>query len=56
MIRKQIDVDNTETDYGYIAYLRKAMDNTGWDHRERDLTGRDLSLKEKRIPEIMLYR
>ena len=55
MIRKQIDVDNTETDYGYIAYLRKAMDNTGWDHRDRDLTGRGLSEKEKRIRQTMFH-
>ena len=52
-IQKQIDVDPAEIDYGYVAYLRKSADNT-WEHG-RDLSGRDLSLKEKRIRQTMFH-
>ena len=44
----------TKRDYGYIAYLRKSMDNTP-EHGGRDLSGRDLSGKEFRIRQTMFH-
>ena len=47
-------MDNAEKDYGYIAYLRKAMDNTREDG-VRAVPGLDLSDKEMRIMQTMYH-
>ena len=50
MIQKQEDVDMAGRNYGYVGYLRKAMDNTG-EHCPRP----DLPVKEKRIRQTMFH-
>ena len=54
MIQKQKDVDPAKRDYGYIAYFQKSMDNYR-EHGATDLTGRDLSVKEKMIRTKMFH-
>ena len=44
MFQKQKDVDFTERDYGYVAYLRKAIDNSP-----------DLSVKERITQQTMVH-
>ena len=47
-------MDKTKRDYGYIAYFRKATNNTR-EHGDRDLTGRGLSVKEQTIRQTMFH-
>ena len=54
MSQKETGVALAERDYGYVAYFRKAMENT-WEHGVRDLSGRDLPVKEKRIQQTMYH-
>ena len=44
MLQNQKDVDFVERDYGYVAYLRKAIDNS-----------RDLSVKEMMTQQTMFH-
>ena len=58
LLQKQKDVDLAERDYRYVPYLRKATDNTRdvtREHGGRDISGRDLSIKEKMTREIMYH-
>ena len=47
-------MDKTKRDYGYIAYFRKATNNTP-EHGGRYVTARDLPIKEARIRETMFH-
>ena len=54
MFQKQKGVDFAEIDYGYVAYFRKAMENSREDG-SRDLSNRNLSIKEKMTRQAMLH-
>ena len=52
LFQKQKGVDFAEIDYGYVAYFRKAMENSQEDG-SRDLSNRNLSHKEKLTRQTM---
>ena len=54
MFNKQQDVDFAKRDYGYVAYFRKAMENSQEDG-SRDLSNRNLSIKEKMTRQAMFH-
>ena len=54
MFNKQQDVDFAERDYDYVAYFRKAMENSQEDG-SRDLSNRNLSIKEKMTRQAMFH-
>ena len=47
-------MDFAERDYGYVAYFRKSTDETP-EYGDRFLTGRDISIKEKRVRLTMFH-
>ena len=60
MSKKQDGLDFAERDYGYVAYFRKATDETP-EYGDRFLTGAphpavgDISIKEKRVRLTMYH-